>query len=90
MQTLDAKVGGVASAVLALSRGMAGRGHTVEIVTLDERNAALEAAPEVRVHALGHGLTSYRYSAAFSRWLGEHAGEFDRVIGAIRQVLDHA
>jgi glycosyltransferase involved in cell wall biosynthesis len=81
VQTLDPSIGGVAPAVVALSRGLVRRGHRVDIVTLDEPHASYAChAPELSVHALGHGLTSYRYSRTLAKWLRQHGAEYDRVI----------
>src|SRR6266513_2683418 len=78
VQTLDPRAGGVASAVLALSRGLARRGHKIDIVTLDKSNSSHTA--DVAVHALGSGITSYCYSNKLFPWLRAHGGEYDRVI----------
>lgn len=80
VHTLDPSVGGVAAAVVSLSRGMANRGHNVEIVVLDEPTAPWLANVGLPVHALGAGLTSYRYSSKLLPWLKKHGGGFDRVI----------
>jgi glycosyltransferase involved in cell wall biosynthesis len=93
VQTLDPSVGGVAPAVLALSRALARRGHKIDIVTLDEpdavacgRDAELRSATaatgdiDLTVHALGTGLTSYRYSNRLMPWLRKRGENYDRVI----------
>ena len=80
VQTLDPRGGGVASAVRALSCGLARRGHKIDIVTLDEPNAFPNEDVDLTIHALGHGLTSYRYSSVFAKWLAAHGNKFDRVI----------
>jgi glycosyltransferase involved in cell wall biosynthesis len=78
VQTLDPRVGGVAPAVLALSRELARRGHQIDIATLDEPDVAGNS--DLTVHALGAGLTSYRYSRKLLPWLREHGGNYDRVL----------
>lgn len=78
MQTLDPTVGGVAPAVVALSRGLVGRGHKIDIVTLDPPDS--KYAPDLTVHALGTGLTSYHYSTALVHWLKEHGANYEHVI----------
>ena len=101
VHTLDPSAGGVASAVLGLSRGLARRGHKIDIVVLDDpstlvadavRGPTLAAAElDLRVHALGSGLTSYRYSRALWPWLRQHGGDYDRVIvNGIWQYLSFA
>ncbi len=101
VHTLDPSVGGVAVAVLALSRGLAHRGHKIDIVVLDDPSTVVAdavrrptpAADELalRMHALGSGLTSYRYSRALGPWLRQHGGDYDRVIvNGIWQYLSFA
>ena len=80
MHTLDPSVGGVASSVLALSRGMAERGHKIDLVVLDDPSAAWIRSVDVNVQAIGAGIGSYRYSDALMPWLREHGGNYDRVI----------
>jgi glycosyltransferase involved in cell wall biosynthesis len=80
VHTLDPSVGGVATSVLALSRGLARRGHKIDIVVLDDPSAAWIANIDLNVHALGSGLTSYRYSRSLLPWLRQHGGDYDRVI----------
>jgi glycosyltransferase involved in cell wall biosynthesis len=89
VQTLDPEIGGVAPAVLALSRGMAKRGHNIDILTLDD--AAPDAVQDLPVHAIGHGLTSYRYSRRLDEWLRQNGARYDRVIvNGIWQYLSFA
>jgi glycosyltransferase involved in cell wall biosynthesis len=80
VDTLDPSGGGVATAVLDLSRGMPKRGHKVDIVVLDDPNAPWLADVGLPVRALGAGLTSYRYSSKLLPWLKKHGGDCDRVI----------
>jgi glycosyltransferase involved in cell wall biosynthesis len=93
VDTLDPSGGGVAPAVLGLSRGIAKRGHKMEIVVLDDPAAPWikNSCPaegrhgdprrvDVPVHALGTGTSSYRYSSKLTSWLREHGGDYDRVI----------
>ena len=91
MHTLDPSVGGVATSVLALSRGLARRGHKIDIVVLDDPAAAWIKNVDLTVHALGFGRTSYRYSPALLPWLRKNGGEYDRVIvNGIWQYLSFA
>ncbi|HEV2046440.1 MAG TPA: glycosyltransferase [Chthoniobacterales bacterium] len=80
VHTLDPSVGGVAAAVLTLSRGLARRGHKIDIVVLDDPSAPWLADVGLSVHALGHGLTSYRYSGKLLPWLRQHGGDYDYVV----------
>jgi glycosyltransferase involved in cell wall biosynthesis len=91
VHTLDPSVGGVATSVLALSRGLARRGHKIDIVVLDEPSASWIGDVALNVHALGAGLTSYRYSRTLLPWLRQQGGKYDRVIvNGIWQYLSFA
>ena len=91
VHTLDPSVGGVAAAVTALSRGLAQRGHKIDIVVLDDPSATWMKYIDLNVHALGVGRRSYRYSAMLLPWLRQHGGDYDRVIvNGIWQYLSFA
>ncbi len=80
MQTLNPATGGVARAVTSLSEGMQKRGVEVEIVALDDANSPWLRERSTKVHALGPGRTSYRYSKTLRDWLSRHGDNFDCVI----------
>ncbi len=80
VQTLDPATGGVARAVLSLSRAMISLGHDVEVVPLDERSSSWLRDITFPVHALGVGLTNYRYSSRLRSWLRTNGDRYDRVI----------
>ena len=80
LPTLDPNAGGVASAVVSLSRGLARCGHKIDIVVLDDPSAPWLANVDPIVYALGVGLTNYRYSRKLLPWLREHGDEYDRAI----------
>jgi glycosyltransferase involved in cell wall biosynthesis len=80
VQTLDPTVGGVAPAVMGLSRGLVGRDHEVDILTLDKAGAPYLSGSALPVIALGPGLTRYRYSKRIGDWLREKGRDYDRVL----------
>lgn len=91
VHTLDPSVGGVAASVLGLSRGLARRGHELDIVVLDDSASSRLADIALPIHALGAGLTSYRYSSKLLPWLKKQGGDYDRVIvNGIWQYLSFA
>jgi glycosyltransferase involved in cell wall biosynthesis len=91
VQTLDPSAGGVARAVVTLSQALVRLGHEVEIVALDEPNAPWLDKFQLRVHSLGSGLTSYRYSKNLLPWLREHGGNYDcAIVHGIWQYLSFA
>jgi len=88
------KVGGIESSVLNLSRGLAERGHTVEVVTLErdlftgKRIVAPTNLGSIRIHRIPH-VGSMRYTIA-PAWL-RFARDVDVVhIHAIDFFLDSA
>lgn len=80
VQTLDPGTGGVALAVTTLSDALVRLGHAVEIVVLDKSDSPWLDKIGLKVHALGAGLTSYRYSKNLRPWLRLHGGNYDCVI----------
>ena len=91
VHTLDPSVGGVAASVLALSRGLARRGHKLDIVVLDDSASPWLVDIALPIHALGAGLTSYRYSSKLLPWLKKQGRDYDRVIvNGIWQYLSFA
>ncbi|HET7614741.1 MAG TPA: glycosyltransferase family 4 protein [Gemmatimonadaceae bacterium] len=89
------KVGGIESCVLNVSRGLAQRGHTVEVVTLErdlqtgeKLGERSETVDSIRIHRIPH-LGSSRYTFAPS-WL-RFTRDFDVVhIHAIDFFVDSA
>lgn len=91
VHTLDPSVGGVASAVLALSRGMAERGHEVEMLVVEDPKSPWLTEIGLPVHAIGSGQTSYQYSSELLPWLKANGGDYDHVIvNGIWQYLSFA
>ena len=80
VQTLNPETGGVARAVISLSKGLQQHGVQIEIVALDKPESPWLRDESLTVHALGQGLTNYRYSRALPKWLKEHGNKFDCVI----------
>lgn len=91
VHTLDPSVGGVAPALLALSGGLARRGHKIDIVALDDPASPWLGNVDRTIHALGAGITSYRYSNKLLPWLREHGGEYDcAIVNGLWQYLSLA
>jgi glycosyltransferase involved in cell wall biosynthesis len=80
LPTLDPRAGGVAAAVLALSREMTRRGHKIDIVVLDDAQSQWLTDVDLTIHALGAGAGTYRYSKNLLAWLRANGGGYDRVI----------
>jgi glycosyltransferase involved in cell wall biosynthesis len=91
VHTLDPSGGGVAAAALGLSSGLMKRGQNIDIVVMDNPRAPWLVGIDSPVHAVGTGLTSYRYSPKLLPWLRKHGGNYDRVIvNGIWQYLSFA
>ena len=80
VQTLDPSAGGVARAVTTLSHALVRLGNEVEVLTLDEPGSSWLENIQLRVYALGAGLTNYRYSKHLLPWLRAHGGDYDCAI----------
>lgn len=80
VQTLDPETGGVAPAVTSLSKALSQRAVEVEIVALDPPDAPWLRETSLHVHALGVGLTNYRYSPKLLPWLRENRSRFDCIV----------
>ena len=80
IHTLNPVVGGPIESVKQSSAALAGRGHCVEIISLDgPANPWIRESP-VPVHALGPGSGSYGYAPGFASWIREHRAQYDAVI----------
>lgn len=98
VHTLDPSVGGVAPALTALTRGLLLRGHSIDIVTLEEASTekprstpAATVDASINVYNLGPGLTSYRYSSKLLPWLRDHRREYDcAIVNGLWQYLSFA
>lgn len=76
----DPDTGGVIESVRQIGLGLAGLGHSSEIVCLDAPEAPWLSESSLTVHALGPSRTSYRYCAALVPWLKANAARFDAVL----------
>lgn len=79
IETIDPAAGGPVEAARQFAC-FAGHEVNAEIVTLDESVNPWGRAIKVPVHALGPGLTHYRYSANLVPWLRANAERFDAVV----------
>ena len=55
-------------------------GHSVEVLTLDDPQAAFVSSFPLPVHAMGPGKGSYQYSAKLQPWLLAHARSYDAIV----------
>ncbi|PWU08046.1 MAG: transferase [Verrucomicrobia bacterium] len=72
--------GGPIEAITQLALVNRARGHEIEIASLDAPSDSWVATCSVACHALGPGVSSYRWSPRLTRWLRENCHRFDAII----------
>lgn len=72
--------GGPIEAVLRLSEVLLRDGHQVEAVSLESSDEAAQRAFPFPLVGVGRGIGRYRYNPALTRWLTQHASEFDVIV----------
>jgi glycosyltransferase involved in cell wall biosynthesis len=77
---MDPSGGGPAQAVRSLAEGYIREGHSVEVVTLDEPQAAFIAEHPFPIHALGPSLGVYGYNKKLLPWLKSNIDRFDGIV----------
>jgi glycosyltransferase involved in cell wall biosynthesis len=80
IHSVDPAIGGPLESVKQSTLVLAGRGHEVEVASLDSPDAPGVKQFPGRVHALGPGRGSYGYSSRFVPWVRAHRREFDSVL----------
>lgn len=72
--------GGPIEGIKQLSKITLGRGHNVELLSLDDPESPFLKTCFLPIHAMGPGLGKYGYSRKFAPWLEAHAHEYDAFI----------
>ena len=72
--------GGPVEALKQRAEVLVRHGHGVEVASLDHPQDEWVRRFPLPCHALGPGLSNYRYSAAWLPWLQSHRHEFDVVV----------
>ena len=80
IHSLDPAIGGPLESVKQSSRVLLGRGHEVEVVSLDSPGAPWLHDFPAPVHAPGPGGGSYGYAPRFVPWLRERHSRYDAVV----------
>lgn len=78
--SVDPNGGGPIESIRQTIPLLSARGHLSEIATLDDPAAPWLINMPLKVHALGPGVTGYRYSRKLVHWLRNNASRFDAVI----------
>lgn len=78
--TIDPKSGGVVESILQMARAAKTLGHIVEVVCIDDPDAAFLKNLDITVHAVGRGILNYRLQPQLSGWLYRNASHYDAVI----------
>jgi len=80
IHTVNPELGGPIESVMQSSGALIGRGHEVEIVSLDRPKDDWVRHCALKVHALGPGRGNYGYARRFTRWMNERHGAYEAVI----------
>lgn len=80
IRSVNPSIGGPVESVKQSSAALIARGHSVEVVSLDEPNDPWLAGYSVPIHALGTGGGTYGYAGAFMPWIKERRVDYDAVI----------
>jgi glycosyltransferase involved in cell wall biosynthesis len=72
--------GGPVETLKQLSRVALAKGHTIEVASLDEPDAAYLKDFPTPVYPLGPGKSWYRFSARFVPWIRANAANYDIVV----------
>jgi glycosyltransferase involved in cell wall biosynthesis len=80
IHSLDPVIGGPLESVKQSSRVLLGRGHEVEVVSLDSPQAPWLRDFPAKVYALGPGRGSYGYAPGFVSWLKNRHAQYDAVV----------
>ena len=73
----DPQSGGPIEAVRRISEVLLRDGHEVQTVSLESRDEAAQRDLPFPVVGVGRGIGRYGYNPALTRWLAQHAHEFD-------------
>jgi glycosyltransferase involved in cell wall biosynthesis len=80
IRSLDPTGGGPVEGLRQLAAVMAGRGHDVEVVSLDKADQSFLRSYSFPIHALGETDKSYGFAKGFVPWLKANARRFDLVL----------
>jgi glycosyltransferase involved in cell wall biosynthesis len=80
IHTVNPAFGGPIESVRQSSAALVGRGHHVEIASLDGPDDPWVRDFPAPVHALGPGVGGYGYTARFSQWIRERRAQYDAVV----------
>lgn len=72
--------GGTTEAIKQLGQVLLHQGHIVEVACLDDPDSSWLKTFPLKIHALGAGISGYRYSKHFVPWLRRNAANYDVVI----------
>ena len=80
LPSVNPELGGPAEVVRQRGLYLAGLGHGVEVLTLDDPRAGFVQNYPLPVHALGPSMPGYGYNKQLVPWLRSHAQDFDAVV----------
>src|SRR5713226_5590985 len=72
--------GGTVESTRQRSLALQSLGHHVELLTLDDEETSWIKTWPSPVHALGPGISRYRYNTRLEPWIRRRAPEFDAIV----------
>lgn len=78
--SVDPALGGVAESIRARGIELLKIGHQVEVVSMDDPNAPFIQSYELKLHAVGRGISGWNYHPGLIRWLKDNCHRYDAVI----------
>src|SRR5712692_36907 len=55
-------------------------GHSVQLLTLDDKDTPWTKEWPIQVHTLGRGISRYGYNPLLERWINKSAAKFDAIV----------
>lgn len=80
IHSADPRGGGVIEGVRATTTELIGRGHEVDVLSLDTLENALKYSLNISLIALGPAKNGYGFCPKLDEWLAQHLAEYDCVI----------
>jgi len=80
ISSVDPSGGGTTEALKQLGQVLLHQGHIVEVACLDAPDSSWLKTFPLKTHALGPGISGYRYSKHFGPWLRRTAANYDVIV----------
>ncbi|MBV1934844.1 MAG: glycosyltransferase [Parvibaculaceae bacterium] len=86
--SVDPSHGGPIEGLRRSTEVLSQTGHHTEVLSLDDPDASCLETFSFKVHALGSGITRYRYTQKINEWISDNAHRFD--VAVVHGLWNHA